>query len=74
MAYSFFKKDIEPHCSYCEYGKTSDDGSVVLCCKMGGVMQPESSCKKFKYDALKREPRFAAPFMGEDYSKEDFSL
>ena len=76
MSRSFFSKDIEPRCSYCTFGKLSDEGSVVLCCKIGGVMQPESSCRKFRYDPLKREPK-AAPLHlngGEGFTKEDFSL
>lgn len=71
MAHNFFKKDIEPQCKYCEFGTPSGRESV-LCKKVGGIMQPFSKCRKFKYDPLKREPRIKS--LSTDFSKEDFSI
>ncbi len=61
-----------PRCEYCLIGKLSADGETVLCTKKG-VMDKDSSCKKFKYDPLKRIPKAEAPFLPE-FSPEDFSL
>lgn len=73
MARSVFKKDIEAQCKYCEFGSVSADKSAVLCQKAGGVMQPFSKCRKFKYDPFKREPKFLS-FNNSEFEKDDFSL
>ena len=66
-----FSRDISPACKYCAFGRATADGGEVLCEKRG-IMLPDSSCKKFSYDPLKREPaRCAAP---SDFTAEDFSL
>ena len=66
-----FSRDISPACKYCAYGRASAGGDEVLCEKRG-VMLPDSSCKKFSYDPLKREPsRRGAP---SGFTAEDFSL
>ncbi len=72
MALKIFNKDIEPQCSLCEYGCVTENGKSVLCRKIGGIMQPFSKCKKFKYDPLKREPKIIS--FDNDFSKEDFTL
>ncbi len=51
-------KDIPPSCSYCIYGRLSPDGESILCIQHG-VMLPTSSCRKFKYNPLKRKPQRA---------------
>ena len=51
-------------------GKTSL--AVDICEKIGGVMQPYSKCRRFKYDPLKREPKVIT--LNRDFKKEDFSL
>ncbi len=73
MAHSLFKKDIEPQCSICEHGTAAANGTV-LCKKAGGVMQPYSKCKKFRYDPLKRQPKVAKTSFDGEFTKEDFSL
>lgn len=72
MALKIFNKNAEPQCAFCEHGNLVGDGNTVLCRKVGGIMQPHSKCKKFKYDPLKREPKVIS-FSG-DFSKEDFDL
>lgn len=69
---AYFKKDIEKACKYCEHGVSVSEGTAVLCEKIGGVMQPHSKCRKFKYDPLKREPHVIT--LNSDFKKEDFSL
>lgn len=70
MKYSLFNKKITPKCIYCSNGVTTADGQKVLCSKRG-VMLPDSHCKKFNYDVLKRVPESqpAIPcFTAEDFS------
>lgn len=62
----------EPRCEYCLIGKLSADGDKVLCPKKG-VMDRDFSCKKFRYDPLKRVPEAKKPFMPE-FSPDDFTL
>lgn len=64
-------KSITASCSYCAHGKHAPDGETVLCMKMG-VVDKEFSCKKYKYDPLKRQPR--RPRKIEHFDVEDFSL
>lgn len=71
MSKKILGKGIEPKCAYCEHGKPTPDGANVLC-YFCGVPDKDHSCKKFKYDPLKREPlRPAEPGV---FSAEDFSL
>ena len=72
MALKLFKGNTEPQCAHCEHAELTDGSDVVVCRKIGGIMQKYSKCKKFRYDPLKREPK-AISFSGE-FSKEDFSL
>jgi hypothetical protein len=72
MALKLFKGKTEPQCAHCEYAEIADGSEVVVCRKIGGIMQLYSKCKKFKYDPLKREPR--AILLSSVFSKEDFSL
>lgn len=65
------KKNIEASCSYCANGKLSPTGDAILCQKMG-IVEKDFSCKKFKYDVLKRQPR--RPREIEHFEAEDFSL
>lgn len=60
-----------PACSLCEYGRPSPDAAAVLCVKRG-VMLPDSSCKKFKYDPIKRQPPAKQKLPA--YAPEDFRL
>lgn len=71
MGKAIFDASVEPKCRYCLSGMTAADGESVLCPKKG-VCDPDGSCKKYRYDPLKREPRLPAPQM--DFSEEDFSL
>lgn len=64
-------KNVSPKCIYCETGIVTDDGISVLC-KKKGVMQPDSFCRKFRYDPLKRIPETAK--LNTDFSEEDFAL
>ena len=67
----FNKNSISASCSYCTHGRLSPNGETVLCMKLG-VVEKDFSCKKFKYDPLKRQPR--RPRELEHFEAEDFSL
>lgn len=71
MRYRFFGKNIEPACGYCELGKTTRDGRMVVCSRKG-IVYKHYHCKKFVYQPLKRIPRRKP--QTEQFSKEDFSL
>lgn len=72
MALKLFKGNIDPQCAYCEFAEIAEGSSVVVCKKIGGVMQLHSKCKKYRYDPLKRQPKTVS--LMSDYSKEDFQL
>ncbi len=72
MARKIFKNKTEAQCALCEHGSPTPNGEAVVCRKAGGVMQPFSKCRKFKYDPLKREPQ-VLPF-AVCFSQEDFEL
>lgn len=70
------KKDVTPACSYCVHGKFAPDKESILCIKKG-VVSLDYSCKRFKYDPLKRKPirpRNIEKFDESDFSIDDFSL
>ena len=65
------KSSITPACEYCVYGTMSVDNKTVLCAKKG-VMRYNSSCKKFSYDPLKRQPK--RPMDLPEFDASDFEL
>lgn len=66
-----FSKDVAPSCKYCAVGRLTADGEGVLCEKRG-VMLPDSSCRKFRYDPLKRIPLRQS--VDTAFTESDFSL
>ncbi len=71
MKNSLFNKKITPKCIYCANGVNTSDNSKVLCTKKG-VMMPDSHCRKFSYDVLKRSPEQKPTLPS--FSAEDFSI
>ncbi len=67
-----FKDDITPACEYCKHGRLTPDATGVLCVK-NGIMLPNSTCKSFKYDALKRRPKKHLQIFS-DFSEDEFKL
>ncbi len=49
-----FSKNILPRCAYCQLGRPLG-GAQIICVKKG-VMTVDDSCRKFRYDPLKRVP------------------
>lgn len=50
-----FGENIQPACEYCANGRPTRDADKILCPKMG-VCSPGRSCRKYKYDPLRRTP------------------
>ena len=67
----FDKSKYAPSCTYCLYGKLTADEESVLCVKKG-IMLPESSCRKYVYDPLKRKPMKPMPL--EEHEPDEFKL
>ena len=66
-----FNKKISPACKYCIHSTPlsfTDD----MVCKYKGVTESNSSCRKYKYDPLKRQP--STLVLEKNYSKSDFEL
>ena len=71
MSRKLYGKNIPPQCEYCMIGEASSDGEVVFCAKKG-IVPNSYSCRKFKYDPLRRKPKVSPAL--EEYSMEDFML
>lgn len=68
-----FRKDIEKSCSYCVHAAKTIDSDLVICSKKG-FTPCDDSCRRFKYDPLKRVPTKAKPKDFSQYDDVDFSL
>ena len=66
-----FRRDIEPHCAYCEHAQQVESG---LRCARRGDVTPEQHCHAFRYDPLKRMPPRPASLKIRKFRKDDFSL
>lgn len=67
-----FNSKIEPSCEYCRFGSILDNEHLI--CLKRGIISSDSTCRRFKYDPLKRKPSIPNNFSVQDFSKEDFSL
>lgn len=67
-----FKKDIDPMCVYCAHSSSVSDTEVL--CKKKGIQSPTSSCKRFRYDPLRRQPPRPKKVDFSSFSPEDFKL
>ncbi|MDN0032542.1 hypothetical protein [Oscillibacter ruminantium] len=67
-----FRKDIDPRCAYCRQGAQINEREVA--CVKKGIVPMEGSCRKFRYDPLKRMPPRPATLETTRLKEEDFSL
>jgi hypothetical protein len=71
-----FSRYIVPSCSYCRFG--TDIGNGEIACIRRGITSVGSSCKRFHYDPLKREPErpqfLDKSTLPEDISADDFTI
>lgn len=65
------KKRFEAKCEYCAFARVPDDRSMVLCTKKG-LVDFSDSCRRFKYDPLKRIPVKIS--LNTDFTEDDFKL
>ncbi len=71
MSNKHFNKKLPSYCEYCVYGTKSEFSNEVICIKRG-VTDAKDSCRKYKYDPLKREPQKTK--ISDNYRPEDFLL
>lgn len=71
MAKPFFNKEIPPACEYCIHGRQSEYSDEIFCAKRG-VVEKRDSCRKYRYDVLKRTPQ--KPLAAGEFKPEDFEL
>ena len=71
MAKGLFPAKAYPACRNCAFGHGSNDGRNILC-PHGGVVGPDFSCKKYRYDPLRRVPRRMPPLPA--FDSDDFKL
>lgn len=71
MGKKLYGKGIVPACAYCAKGDVASDKINVLCMKKG-IVSCDYSCRRFKYDPLKRVPKIPPEL--EKFSAKDFSL
>lgn len=67
-----FRKKIERSCSYCVYGARLEVGQIL--CSKHGMRMIDESCRRFKYDPLKRIPAKGKALDLSKYDDNDFSL
>ena len=67
-----FQKKIEPRCAYCVHSRPLSEEEVV--CGKKGVLSAASSCRRFRYDPLKRVPPRPAKLHTQGLTDEDFQI
>ena len=67
-----FDKNIEPHCAYCQCATPLDEGQMM--CVKKGIVTCAGSCRRFRYDPLKRTPPKPLAASFEHLKDEDFVL
>ena len=70
MARKPFNKNLSHACKYCINSRVCTDTEIL--CKYKGVVGVNDSCRKYKYDPLKREPLKIN--QTQTYSAKDFEL
>ena len=71
MSNKLFNKKLPHYCEYCLFGNCSQFSNEVICVKRG-VTERNDSCRHYKYDPLKREPKKIK--ISNNFEAEDFSL
>ncbi len=67
----FDEKKYPKQCKNCFFGRITMDKKSILCEK-NGIMELDASCKKYKYDPLKRVPN--KNVINTDFTQDDFKL
>lgn len=64
----------ESTCAFCEYARVLSDCEQVICNKRKNLYQASYSCKKFKFDILKKDVRRQRAPEFKKFKKEQFEL
>ena len=67
-----FDKNVEPRCAYCQRATPLDEGQMI--CVKKGIVACAGSCRRFRYDPLKRTPPKPLAASFEHLKDEDFVL
>ncbi len=67
-----FDKNVEPRCAYCQ--RATPLGSDQMICVKKGIVACGGSCRRFRYDPLKRTPPKPAAVSFDRFKDEDFTL
>lgn len=68
---SVFNKNISRSCEYCANAQICSALNLIFC-KFKGPVSQQDSCRRYKYDPLKRTPRADAKLP--KYTADDFKL
>jgi len=66
-----FGSRVDPACCYCQHSTPGDD-PAFLTCRHKGKVQAGASCRRFRYDPLRRTP--ARQTVLPHYTKEEFEI
>lgn len=67
-----FDRSIDPRCAYCKHGEAVDEEQII--CIKKGLVTAAGSCRRFKYDPLKRVPPKPVAANFAHLKDEDFTL
>ena len=67
-----FRKKVDKYCACCVHSGQSGNGGLI--CSKKGFVSPDDSCRRFRYDPLKRNPSRSAVKDFSQFTEEDFSL
>ncbi len=67
-----FDKHIPPRCSYCQWGTPLDEEQMM--CVKKGIVAYTGSCRRFRYDPLRRTPPKPLAASFDRFKDEDFTL
>ena len=63
---------VDPCCRFCMHCRAVDAQEAV--CKKRGVVALDFTCRRFRYDPLKRTPPIPGYLKQDTFSAEDFSI
>ena len=67
-----FRKKIERACAYCARAVKADEDTMV--CRKKGPVSANESCRRFRYDPLKRIPEAPSAELPPQPKDADYSL
>ena len=71
-AFMLFRKNVVKKCAYCVHAGQANDGKLL--CPKRGFVSADGSCRRFRYDPLKRTPQKQKAKNFTAFTEEDFRL